>query len=132
MHDRRARDADIIRNKAPKLFGRLLRILLKRAGITQEELEARATYYRDMWADQGYYEKTDSGDLTQSSISKVINDKWLPAYGQVFLWLYALEDALKANGSEFPADLRRDMFLLVRYVPPDEILDAYERRKDEI
>lgn len=128
MQERRRYAAKVIRQDSFKLFGKLLRKLMKQAGISQKELAARAVKLRDGWADEGFFDKEESGDLTQSSISKVLSGKWgRPYYGQVFFWLRVLEEAL---GSEFPRDLRDDMFRLVRYVPPETIVEAYERRKD--
>lgn len=138
--DRRAYVADIIRNKSPKLFGRLLRMLIKKADITQDELEAKALTFRDLWSGQGYFEIADAGDLTQPIISRSINAKprkkdptaKVPSYAQVCMWLYAIEALLRDRGLElqFPPDLREDMFRLAWRGLPNEVVEAYERRKD--
>jgi transcriptional regulator with XRE-family HTH domain len=134
VQDRRAYVADIIRNKSPKLLGKLLRQLIKKAGITQNELEAKSLTYLDLWSEQGYFAKADAGDLTQPVISRVLNGRFIPRYGQLCMWLYALEDILRARDleSEFPPDLKEDMFRLAWRGLPSEVVAAYERRKDMV
>lgn len=121
--------AGITRRDALKLFGKLLRLLLQKADISQLELEARSQAQRKAWIEQGFFEEAESGDLSQTAISQVINGKFRrPSYGQVFIWLYVIEEALKAKGHDFPKEFKDDMFHLACYVPPDEIVAAYERR----
>lgn len=121
--------AGIIRKDALKLFGKLLRELMEKADINQVQLEARALAQRKAWAEQGFFNEAESGDLSQTAISQVINGKLRrPSYGQIFIWLYIVEEALKANGHDFPGDLKSDMFHLACYVPPVEIVAAYHRR----
>lgn len=120
--------ASIIRKDALKLFGKLLRALMEKADINQVQLEARSLAQRKAWADQGFFKEAESGDLTQSSISQAINGKLRrPSYGQIFIWLYIVEEALKAKGYDFPKDFKDDMFHLACYVPPDEVINAYKR-----
>lgn len=127
VQDRRWVFARIIRKDAPALFGRLFRMYLERADLTQTELEEKSIALRDGWAGEGFFSKSESGDLTQSSISKVLNGQYKrPTYGQIFIWLYVIEEALKAKGETFPKDVRDNMFHLMRYVPPEGIVNAYE------
>lgn len=101
---------------------------MERADVSQTDIEEKSIALRDGWADEGFFNKRESGDLTQSTLSKVLNGQYKrPSYGQIFLWIYALEEALKAKGEPFPEDVKDDMFRLMRCVPPKQIVNAYNR-----
>jgi hypothetical protein len=142
-NDNAAYRADIIRTRSRILFGTLLKIICKRAGITQDKLEEDSRNYCDYLLNTGYIHHIDEiGSLGQSAISRVINGSQPPTYNQVYIWMYVIRQVYESQEykqacldldlipNDFPRDLETDMYRLARFGTPEEIVTAYERRKD--
>ena len=122
----RQRFAEIVCIHANRRFGELLKELCKKANIKQDKLEEESEIYRTYLIERYPIQSGLTGGFKQSAISRVFKGQQIPTYSQVFIWTTILQRHLSEE--DFPKDLRDDLYYLSGHVPPETIVDAYERR----
>jgi transcriptional regulator with XRE-family HTH domain len=136
--------ADILRAKARELFGSLLKLLCRRAGITQDKLERDSRAYREELIARGLLQDdNNSGSMNQSAISRVMKGIQPPTYDQVRIWLEVIDRVYKSDKFReicnnigwpykdfFTKELKIDMYRLALFGTPEEVVAAYEQWED--
>lgn len=136
--------ADIINNKSLPLFGALLRLVCSQAGISQGKLGKDSKMHMEEFKKKGWMRTWETVDISQSAISDASRGKLEPSFRQLRIWLYAIrriyedpsfERKCLERGKEkpnFPEELEKDMWYLALKGTEDEIVAAYERRRNLI
>lgn len=135
--------SEVLRTDARVLFGSLLKLLCRRAGITQQKLESDSKDYRKDLIQFGFLRHDEeTGSMNQSVISLVMKGLQPPTYAQTCIWLDVIDRVYKSEkyreicreigwpyANFFSKDLKTDMYRLASFGTPEEIVEAYERRK---
>lgn len=136
----------IVKEDGRKLFGALLRLVMRRAGVNQPTLAKMCDDYLDELKRKGSIEPGDGADISQSAISDAVTAKEAGvSQSQVTVWCEVLksiytskahEDRCKSLGIvppyDFPEDLQIDMFRLAKCGTPREMVAAFGRRKNMV
>lgn len=149
MNFQSAEFIDLI-HEAPRLFGRLLDELCKRAGLHQAHLSKLADAVRKELIATGVILPGDSliGSMYQPAISRVMSGEQRPTYGQVLIWLDVIRDWYKSDQlrracktveleyniemdiPEFEPWLETHLWNLALFGKPHEIAASYEECKN--
>jgi hypothetical protein len=130
--------------RSQQRFGELLREVCEVSGFTQGKLSREAKAERQRLIASGYiHSKSSIGSMEQPTISKVMAGVQEPTYLQVFIWLRVIRShyesarfaeicqKLNIPVPEFPPELERKLWHLSTFMPPEDLLKAYEESKDE-
>ena len=137
-------------HEAPKLFGRLLEELCRKAGLHQAHLSKKADAIRKQFIDAGVILPGDPliGSMYQPAISRVMSGEQRPTYGQVLIWLRVIKEwyvspelkrackiieidhNIEMPIPRFDEDLEQDLWYLALFGRPSDIVGAYKRRKN--
>jgi transcriptional regulator with XRE-family HTH domain len=120
----------------------MLSLLLKEANISQNELGKRSTEHRSYLVSNGHIpSESDTGSVSQSGISRIINGEYPPSYSQVYIWLSVLRKVFESDDYqtlcatagkevyEFTEEFEVDMWHLALFGAPKEVVAAYHRHK---
>ena len=122
--------AEIFLWRARFLFGRILKDLVEYSDMNRSKLGERAVEYDNILQERKLrYPGSLDGFPGRTGISRLINAKRPPAYGQVFVILRVLEHYFDEIGEDFNEELQNDLWHLALFGSPREVYDAYKKHE---
>jgi hypothetical protein len=125
--------AEIFLWKSRFLFGIILRSLIGSLGTSQRKLGKEAIEYDNSLKERKFrYPGSMEGFPGRTGISRLINAKRPPTYGQVFVIFRVLKQHFDEIGEDFNEERQKDLWHLALFGSPREVLEAYEKYKGAI
>jgi len=128
---------ELVHGKPVPRFGRFLKQICERSGLTQPGLEKKGQAKYRQWVLEGrIIDNSTQGSMLQQAISQVVLGRQQASYLQTLVWITVLEehynDALvigyfKKKGLEIPVftpEIKAALWALSGYQPPENIQKA--------
>lgn len=125
--------AEIFLWKARFLFGLILQDFIESVGTSQSKLGERAVEHdKYLKAKKFRYPDSTEGFPGRTGISRLVNARRPPTYGQIYIIFHVLKQYFDEIGEDFSEDLQDDLWHLALFGSPREVRKAYDKYKDLI